>query len=129
MGFGWVQRQHISTEHAAAVEHIEHDAPLDTVESYLPLLAFKKLASFAKSLPRDHSLICVICALFLLAVGPWSCFRAPIVLIEEIWVRFAKYYPRYPYLRPFPFVDFFRRTPGPPPFSSMNSTPATSRAL
>ena len=25
------------------------------------------------------------------------------------------------YLRPFPFVVFFKRTPGPPPFSSMNS--------
>ena len=25
------------------------------------------------------------------------------------------------HLRPFPLVDFFKRTPGPPPFSSMNS--------
>ena len=32
------------------------------------------------------------------------------------------------YLRGFSFPDFRRRTPGPPPFSSMNSTPAFSSA-
>jgi hypothetical protein len=32
------------------------------------------------------------------------------------------------YLRGFSFADFRRRTPGPPPFSSMNSTPANSKA-
>jgi hypothetical protein len=44
------------------------------------------------------------------------------VIIEEIWVRFAKYHRAIAYLRPFPFVDFFRRTLGAPPFSSMNSS-------
>ena len=32
------------------------------------------------------------------------------------------------YLRPFPFAVFFERTPGPPPFSSMNSDPPASSA-
>jgi hypothetical protein len=32
------------------------------------------------------------------------------------------------YFRGFSFADLRRRTPGPPPFSSMNSTPAASRA-
>src|SRR5258707_4503178 len=32
------------------------------------------------------------------------------------------------YLRGFSFPGFRRRTPGPPPFSSMNSTPAASKA-
>ena len=33
------------------------------------------------------------------------------------------------HLRPFPFAGFRNRTPGPPPFSSMNSTPAASKAF
>jgi len=45
---------------------------------------------------------------------------------QDIDVLTQQERPAIPALRPFPFVDFFSRTPGPPPFSSMNSTPADS---
>src|SRR5204862_836101 len=51
------------------------------------LLAFKNWLRFAKSLPRD-----LFVFILRVVVGPPSLFSAPIVIIEEIWVRFAKYH-------------------------------------
>ena len=47
------------------------------------------------------------------------------------WVRFAQRQPCCAYLslQRFRFVDFRRRRPGPPPFSSMNSIPAACSAF
>jgi hypothetical protein len=50
----------------------------------------------------------------------------PIVALFEDWVRFAKNIAAGSHR--FGFGDFRSRTPGPPPFSSMNPTPAFSRA-
>ena len=92
MGFGWVQRQRISTEHAAAVVHIKHDAPLDAVKSYLPLLAFRKLASFRQIAPSRP--LTNLCRLRAFPFGGWATvvLQRTHVNIEEIWVRFAKYH-------------------------------------
>jgi hypothetical protein len=112
MGFGWVQRQRISTEHAAAVEHIQHDAPLDAVESYLPLLAFKKLASFrqiAAARPLTY-----LCHLRAFPFGGWTTvvLQRTHVIIEEIWVRFAKYQRAIPICGLFPLLTSSGAHPG-----------------
>ena len=44
------------------------------------------------------------------------------------WVKSGASFVGSVYLRGFSFPDFRSRTPGPPPFSSMNSTPAFSKA-
>ena len=70
MGFGWVQRQRISTEHASAVEHIQRDAPSMPSKAYLPLFAFKKLASFRQIAPARVPTYLYHLRAFLLGVEP-----------------------------------------------------------
>jgi hypothetical protein len=50
-------------------------------------------------------------------------------LVDGLTARASRHLVQIPdYLWNFPFKGFRRRTPGPPPFSSMNSTPADSKA-